>query len=70
MSKEAIEAVIGKAILDAEFRKLLLADPDQALTGFDLTDTEKASLKSMDSETMEALANTLDARTSKRLKPF
>ncbi len=71
MSKEAIESVIGKIVLDAEFREAFAASPDQALTGFDLTETEKASLKSMDVETMDALAHTLDERISKRaLKPL
>ena len=65
MSQQAVESVIGKAVLDAEFCKALTADPDQALAGFDLTETEKASLKSMDSKTIDALANTLDARVSK-----
>ena len=66
MSKESVESVIGKAMLDTEFRELLLSDPDQALSVFDLTDAEKVALKSMDAETMDALANTLDARVSKR----
>jgi len=67
MSKEAVEAVVGKAILDAKFRQAMIADPEKALAGFDLTDTEKASLKSIDNETMSALANTLDERTSKKM---
>jgi hypothetical protein len=66
MSKEAVESVIGKAVLDAAFRKLLLADPEKALAGFDLTDTEKAGLKSIDSETLDSLGSTLDTRSSKR----
>ena len=37
MSKEAVESVLGKVLLEAEFRAALLADPDQALAGFDLT---------------------------------
>jgi hypothetical protein len=65
MSKEAVESVIGKIMLDAEFREAFAAGPDQALAGFDLTDTEKAGLKSMDVETMDALAHTLDERVSK-----
>jgi len=65
MSKEAVESVIGKAILDSEFRKALAADPAKALESFDLTDTEKASLKSIDDEAMNALANVLDTRVSK-----
>ena len=66
MSKEAIESVIGKMMLDADFREAFAASPDQVLTGFDLTETEKASLKSMDVETMDALAHTLDERINKR----
>ena len=65
MSKEAVEAVMGKAMLDATFRGLLFAKPNEALAGFDLTDTERAALKAIDKETFDTLSNTLDARTSK-----
>ena len=67
MSKEAVESVVGKAILDAEFRKALFADPEKALAGFDLTETEKAQLKGLDSETLDSMSRTLDARVSKRV---
>lgn len=62
MSKEAFEAAIGKAIVEIEFRCLLLADPDQALGGFELTDEETSILKKIDDETLEALSDALDAR--------
>jgi hypothetical protein len=62
MSKKGIEAVIGKTLLDEKFRRLLLADPDGALGGFNLNLTEKSSLKRMDSETLEFLAKILNAR--------
>ncbi len=68
MSKEAFESVIGKALVEAEFRDALLADPDQALAGFDLTEAEKARLKNMDSETMEALARALQRGTRESLR--
>ena len=60
MSSEAFEAVIGKAIVKVEFRCLLLADPDQALGGFELTEEEQSILKKIDSETLESLGCTLD----------
>jgi hypothetical protein len=60
MSVSAFEAVIGKTIVEAEFRDLLLADPDQALAGFDLTEEEVSILKKIDSETLELLGSTLD----------
>jgi hypothetical protein len=60
MSMGAFQAVIGKAAVEAEFRDLLLADPDQALAGFDLTEEEVSILKKIDSETLELLSGTLD----------
>jgi len=66
MSKEAVESVIGKALLETDFRHALMADPDQALAGFNLTKAEKASLMSMDSETWEYIATILDRREGKR----
>jgi hypothetical protein len=65
MSIEAVESVIGKAILDGEFRTELFAEPDKVLARFDLTDAEKAQLKSVDRETLNALSTALDARISK-----
>jgi hypothetical protein len=62
MSKEAVELAIGKALLNAGFRELLFAQPEQALSGFNLTAVEKNSLKRVDSETLELLAQTLHAR--------
>jgi hypothetical protein len=60
MSQTSIEAVIGKAILNAEFREALLANPDDALADFNLSPAEKARLKRMDCEAMDALARTLN----------
>ncbi len=65
MSKEAVESVIGKAVLDSEFREALFASPEEALAGYDLTEEEVAGLKTIDAETMETLAGTLDERISK-----
>lgn len=65
MSQKSVETIIGKVVLDTSFRATLLADPDQALAGFALTRAEKASLKRMDAETLDALANTLVARASR-----
>jgi hypothetical protein len=60
MSIDAFEAVIGKAAVEAAFRDLLLADPDQALAGFELTEDEVFILKKIDSETLELLSGTLE----------
>jgi hypothetical protein len=65
MSRETVEAVIGKAVSDRKFREALFANPDQALAGYGLTDDELAALKAIDAETMEAMAGGLDDRISK-----
>jgi hypothetical protein len=65
MSKEAFEAAIGKTIVETEFRDQLLADPDQALVGFDLTEEEVSLLKKIDSETLELLSSTLNTSIRK-----
>jgi hypothetical protein len=65
MSKEAVQAVIGKAVTDGKFREELFANPDHALSGFELTEAEIAALKNVDAETLESFAGTLDERISK-----
>jgi hypothetical protein len=67
MSREAVEAIIGKAVLDSEFRKALFTSPDEALAGYDLTEQEMAGLKAIDAESIEALAGSLDERISKSI---
>jgi hypothetical protein len=65
MSKQAVQEVIGKAVTDSEFREALFANPDEALAGYQLTEDEIVALKSVDAETMESFAGSLDERISK-----
>ena len=67
MSTEAVQAVIGRAVMDGQFRNNLFADPDAALANYDLTEQEMAVLKAIDAETMESFAGALDDRISKSL---
>jgi hypothetical protein len=67
MSKEAVEAVIGKAVLDSDFRQALFANPGEVLAGYELTAEEVAALKSVDAEAIESFAGALDERISKVL---
>lgn len=62
MSQNSVEHVIGKALLDADFRDMLLANPEQALSGFALTESEKKYLKRVDAETLDELAARLAAK--------
>lgn len=62
MSRQALEAVIGRAVLDEEFRWTLFADPAAALIRYELTDDELAALRSVDAESLDACATLLGAR--------
>lgn len=67
MSRQALEAIIGKAILDVEFRIALFADPDFALAEYNLTKMERAALKSVDAESLDACGAGLAQRILKVL---
>ena len=63
MAKKDVERLVGRALLDAEFREKLFADPEATIqeAGFDLTEKEIAQLKRVDKEKAEALAAELGA---------
>jgi hypothetical protein len=67
VSRQALEAVIGRAILDEEFRLALFADPETALVEYELTEQEMAAIRSVDAESLEASAVGLGQRTLKKL---
>ncbi len=56
MSQRELEAVIGRAILDQEFRMALFANPTAALAGYELTEAEVAALRLVDAESLDAFA--------------
>ena len=57
MSWQTLEAVIGRAILDEEFRSALFEDPEAALVEYELTEDEIAALKSVDAESVDDCAH-------------
>ena len=65
MSESSLKQIITRAVVDAEFRALLLSNPTSALTGYELTDEEKAIFHNLTSEGFEALAGTLEERVSR-----
>jgi hypothetical protein len=65
MSAETVQTIIGRAIMEPEYRALLFSDPDKALEGYELTAEEAQSLKSMDKEKLDAVAGELEERVSK-----
>ncbi len=67
MSRQAVQAVINRAVTDSEFRQELFAKPHQALTEYDLTEAEVAALRTIDVETLESLARRPDEHISDSL---
>lgn len=71
MSQRELEAVIGRAIMDQEFRMALFANPTTALAGYELSEAEEAALRLVDAESLDACGgigrrmrlNRLEART-------
>lgn len=65
MSTESVSQIIGKALVEPEFRNLLFSNPEAALSGFELTEEEKVSLSTMKAEDLNAFASLLEKRESK-----
>ena len=68
MSQATVEKIIGRLVLDADFRQQMAKDREQALANYDLTDGERAGLASLDLAEIESAATTLDERVSKGLE--
>jgi hypothetical protein len=62
MSQRELEAVIGRAIVDQEFRMALFADPTAALAEYELTEAEVAALRMVDAESLDACGSGLARR--------
>lgn len=56
MSQQAMEAILGRCVMDEDYRVLFFANPDQALASYQLTGVERKSLLAVDAETLEAFA--------------
>jgi hypothetical protein len=69
MSQRELEAVIGRAILDQEFRMALFADRAVALAGYELTEAEAAALRSVDAESLDGCASMFGGRVQHILNP-
>ena len=65
MSQEAVQNLIGRAVMDKAFRELLFSDPDKAFEGHDLTAEEKAVLRKLDPDEVADFAGKLDERITK-----
>ena len=66
-TKKEMYELLGRALVDAEFRTSLAADPAKAVAeaGFELTEEQVAGLKESD---LATLSEGLDERLSKALR--
>ena len=65
MSLDDVKQVIGRAVLDPEFRGILFSDPDTALKDYDLTEEELAGLKNIERDKFDEMAGALEERMSR-----
>lgn len=65
MSEEQLIEVVGRAVVDAEFRALLISEPESAVKEYDLTEDELASLKNIKPEVFESIGSELEERVSR-----
>ena len=65
MSKETVREIITKAVSDTDFRALLLSTPEQALTGYELTDSERQEFANLKADDLSLDAQELEERISK-----
>ena len=65
MSQKDVEQILGKMLLDVEFRKQLTSNPNQVLAGYELTDDEREGFKNMDLDDFHQTLTSLDERVSK-----
>ncbi len=61
MSQAALSQVIGTALVDDGFRRVLLRDPQVALAPFDLATDERSALLGIRAHTLEQFAEQLVA---------
>ena len=65
MSIENVQTIIGKAIMETEYRELLFTEPDNALEDYELTEEEKSVLKGMERDKFDTVASELEDRISR-----
>ncbi len=50
-----ISALFKRVVTDEEFKRLLLSDPDEAMADYDLSDTQRLMVKSLEPEDLDKL---------------
>lgn len=68
MAFEALQLVIGLALIDLEFREKLLSDRAKAIVGLPLNEEEAAVLLSIEAKTLRELSIGLDRWIDKQTR--
>lgn len=70
MAAPTIQTIIARAMAEADFRELLFTNPDQALSGYELSEAEINNLKNLPRvEFDRALNGSPEERISFQLNP-
>jgi hypothetical protein len=62
MSREAVEQIVGRAVIDGEFRAHLLASPTDAARAYDLSAFERGLLRHIRAANLADFALALEER--------
>jgi hypothetical protein len=62
MSKQAFHQVVGRMVVDAEFRSRVVEKGEKALSRYDLTATEIQKILALDVKTVEQLSQQINQR--------
>lgn len=62
MARKGVAVVIGRAVVDEPYRRLLKNDPHSAFEGYELTGEEMQALAGIDHKALEKLADSIEDR--------
>src|SRR6185437_2766734 len=65
MSLSAVQSIIGRAVVNSEFREALKTDPDTVLAERDVTAEEADAIKAMDWDAVSSVGTDLEQRVSR-----
>jgi hypothetical protein len=65
VSLTAVQSIIGRAVMNPEFREQLKADPDAVLAERDVTPDEIAAIKAIDWDSLASVGTDLEQRVSR-----
>lgn len=62
MARKGVAGVIGRAVVDEKYRRLLKKQPHAAFEGYELSGEEMQALTGIDHKSLDKLAESLEGR--------